>query len=116
VLVEVISRATSKLDLLVIASPKSKNESACCFSKWISKDKSISCWSKILANWSDYDLVEEIKVQIEPQKMPTKFTLSFGSHSETVMVTKQDKNTFAEIQKSIQMDRQDDFDNGKPYA
>jgi len=64
----------------------------------------VSCWSEILADWSDYELVEEIKNQIKRQKMPNNFTLSFGSHSETVKVTKKDKSTFSEIKNSIQID------------
>jgi len=101
VLIEVITRATSKLDLFVIASSKSKDESS-------------SCWSKILADWSDCDLVEKIEVQIKPHKM-SKFNLSFGSHSETVKVTKEDKSRFTKIKNSIQIERPDNFDNGKAY-
>jgi len=108
VLIEVITRATSKLDLFVIASSKSKDEST-------------SCLSKILDGWSDckeeIKVVEEIKVQIEPlnEEIILRFKLSFGSHSGTVKVTKKDKSTFMEIKKSIQKKRKDNFDNGKAY-
>ena len=111
VLIEVITRATSKLDLVVFPSSPSSSTS----SLSPSEKESPSCWSKILASWNEDDLINKIQVQVKCHKVPDKFTIVWADKSHTIKMTKTDLKVLTTIQELVQKERQDNFDKEKPF-
>jgi len=101
VLIEVMTRATSRLDIFVYPSLKSENEVT-------------SCLSKIITAWSKEDLIDKLCVRQCIRNKHT-VTICWDDVHYDVIFTKTELDDFKAIQKSVENERKFHFDKRKAF-
>jgi len=99
VLIEMLTRATSRLDMLVYPSLKSNDEVP-------------TCLKNILLEWEKTDDIDQIKVEMEPRKR--KLTVSINNFPYHINIKKTDEKKFDDNRKWVETKR-NDIDKKKAF-